>query len=372
MADIPQSLRSWSSTAGSNSPSDSTTIGAGLDDNLRSIQATVRQFLASVGTNIASAATTDLATMDGRAATLTGNVTITGFGTEPAGIGYDLIAASNPLITHNSAAINCPGAANLQLNAGDVITVISEGSGIWRIAKYLPNVTFTGTGSVVRAASPTLTGTPLATTQASFTANTSIATTEFISLISPPIIRTYTSTTGWAKPSGLKGIIVEVIGGGGAGGTANSNGGTSSAGGGGGAGGYARKSILAASLGASVTVTVGAAGSLSAFQAHCTATAGADGTAGGADTFGAGGLGGAGANGDVNGSGSSGHKATSSVSGMGGSTFLGGGGINVSSTAAGGAAQGYGAGGGGAFDTSAGVQTGGVGAQGIVIVTEYY
>lgn len=39
MADITANLDSWSSTEGSNSPSGSTTIGTGLDDNLRAIQA---------------------------------------------------------------------------------------------------------------------------------------------------------------------------------------------------------------------------------------------------------------------------------------------------------------------------------------------
>lgn len=39
MADVTANLDSWSSTEGSNSPSGATTIGSGLDDNLRAIQA---------------------------------------------------------------------------------------------------------------------------------------------------------------------------------------------------------------------------------------------------------------------------------------------------------------------------------------------
>jgi hypothetical protein len=39
MADITANLDAWSSTEGSNSPSGSTTIGTGLDDNLRAVQA---------------------------------------------------------------------------------------------------------------------------------------------------------------------------------------------------------------------------------------------------------------------------------------------------------------------------------------------
>jgi hypothetical protein len=42
MADIATDIKDWSTTEGSNAPSGSTTIGTGLDDNLRRIQATVR------------------------------------------------------------------------------------------------------------------------------------------------------------------------------------------------------------------------------------------------------------------------------------------------------------------------------------------
>lgn len=369
MADIPQSLRSWSATAGSNSPNDTTTVGAGLDDNLRVQQATVRQFLAWKGSNVASAATTDLTTMDGHDATLTGNVTITGFGVEGAGIHYRLTCASNPLIVHNSAAINCPGGANLQTSAGDVIEVTSEGAGVWRVTDYQPNVSFTGTGSVVRASSPALSGTPTAPTAATATATTQIATTEFISNILAPITRYYTTagSVGWAKPDGLKWIDVQVWGAGGAGGSANSGGGTSSTGGSGGGGGYTRKRILAAALAASVTVTVGAAnGNLSAFQGHCTATGGSSGSNGGADTTGNPGGGGVGQNGDLNLTGATAGAVSAGLSGFGY------GGSTAGTTSNGGAATGFSTGGGGAHDESGAGRSGGDGAPGAVIITEYY
>lgn len=72
MADVASALRSWSATAGSNSPSGATVIGAGLDDNLRTIQAVIRQYLASVATNMASASTVDLSTADGFYVNITG------------------------------------------------------------------------------------------------------------------------------------------------------------------------------------------------------------------------------------------------------------------------------------------------------------
>jgi hypothetical protein len=46
MADISEDIADWSSTAASNAPSGSATIGTGLDDNLRAIQAAIMQWKA--------------------------------------------------------------------------------------------------------------------------------------------------------------------------------------------------------------------------------------------------------------------------------------------------------------------------------------
>ena len=48
MADISTDYTTWSTTAGNNSPSGSTTVGTGLDDNLRAIQAGVAQLYIDV------------------------------------------------------------------------------------------------------------------------------------------------------------------------------------------------------------------------------------------------------------------------------------------------------------------------------------
>lgn len=137
MADIANSLRAWSATAGSNQPTDSTTIGSGLDDNLRQIQAVVRQFLASKGTNMASAATLDLSTADGYYIHVTGSTgPITSLGTEGAGISYWLEFDSTPTITHNGTSLILPGAADITAAAGDLALMMSEGSGNWRCIQY--------------------------------------------------------------------------------------------------------------------------------------------------------------------------------------------------------------------------------------------
>ena len=191
-------------------------------------------------------------------------------------------------------------------------------------------------------------------------------------IVLPPQVVTFTSSGTWTKDTGLKYIIVEAVGGGGGGASE-----ASGASGGGGGAGYFRKLILASALGATETVTIGAAGT----------AADPSGTAGGDTTFGAhataggggggqndvGGTGGTATGGDINIQGQDGSAAiadgnqssTSYDGAIGGSSQLGHG----ATWGNGGVARGYGAGGkGGSEDTGGGGQ----GTAGIVMVTEYY
>ena len=138
MADVASTLRLWSKTAASNSPNDSTTIGGNLADNFQQIQAVVRQYLASTGTNMASASTVDLSTANGYYIQITGTTTITAFGTEGAGISYLLRFAGALTLTHNATSLILPGGANITTAAGDTMLIISEGSGNWRCMFYTP------------------------------------------------------------------------------------------------------------------------------------------------------------------------------------------------------------------------------------------
>lgn len=138
MADVASALRSWSATASSNSPSGSTVVGAGLDDNLRQLQATVRQYLASPATPMASAATVDLSTADGYYVTISGTTTITSFGTESAGISYLLRFSGALTLTYNATSLILPGGVNITTAAGDMVLMVSEGSGNWRCEMYQP------------------------------------------------------------------------------------------------------------------------------------------------------------------------------------------------------------------------------------------
>ena len=138
MADISANLYQWSATAASNNPSGTTTIGTGLDDNLRQIQATVRGDLASKGSDIASATTTDLGAVVGLMHDITGTTTITGLGTVSAGV-WKIIKFEGALtLTHNATSLILPGAGNITTVAGDVGIFMSEGSGNWRCLAWLP------------------------------------------------------------------------------------------------------------------------------------------------------------------------------------------------------------------------------------------
>lgn len=197
-----------------------------------------------------------------------------------------------------------------------------------------------------------------------------------------PVKHVYIANGTWTKPAGLKYIIVEVVGGGGGGGGGAS---TNRRGGGGGGGGYSLEIIAASLLGATENYIVGVGG---------TVFAGADGNVGGTTSFGTspylqatgggggkgsigkGGDGGIGSNGDINiigdGGGGSGSTSDSNGSaGKGGSSHWGGGGAGVNAAGASSVGGVYGGGGSGGASTT-GDQPGGIGAVGVVIVTEYF
>lgn len=216
------------------------------------------------------------------------------------------------------------------------------------------------------------------------------------SFIQIPVVTVYSSSAIWNKPPHIKYIVVEVVGGGGGGGAASTTSTTASGGGGGGGGGYTRKVIPAADLGLIETVIVGAggvggtvggdgmSGGASSFGTHCFSTGGVGGQ--GTNTgglSGSGGEGGMGFNGNLNtkGQGGSAGDAGGGVgitksSGSGGCSFFGGGAESFSED--GGSVNGanggqYGGGGSGGYDHPSSIPaSGGTGASGVIIITEYY
>lgn len=191
---------------------------------------------------------------------------------------------------------------------------------------------------------------------------------------------TKSGAIGWSKPIGLRYITVEVQGGGGGGG-GNTTANIFSAGGGG--GGYSKKTIDASLLSSTEYYLIGAGGTgglltggaggtgrTSRFGTYSMATGGLGGGLNG-DTAGIGGIG---SLGDLNISGSGGQGGgTSVLGGGGGNSFLGGGAPGRGSGSVGNGIAGgvYGGGGSGA-SSNGNDQNGGVGAQGIIIITEYY
>lgn len=229
-------------------------------------------------------------------------------------------------------------------------------------------------------------GTHGAITATSITAGTGTFSTTFTSPAGFGIlkdIRTYTASTTWSKPTGLKFVIVEVQGGGGGGGGSNTT--NNVVGSGGGGGGYSFKKVAVASLGATETVTIGAAGAAgtstgnggaggnSSFGAHAVGNGGGGGSVGGTT----GGAGGTATSGDLNipgQNGTGGGLQNSTVNmrvGFGGDSKFGFGGVKSGSTdTTGEDGKGYGSGGSGGLNNAAS-RAGGAGTAGLVMVWEF-
>lgn len=206
-------------------------------------------------------------------------------------------------------------------------------------------------------------------------------------------------TTSYAIPSGVRALLVQALGAGGGGGGSSSSAGASGAGGGGGGGGYS-ESFLTSLPASPVTVQVGAGGAGGAAGANdgndgtatlfntttVTANGGLKGlgdTASGTSHVQTGGLGGTVGTGDVAHRGvpaQMGKTLTTSwaIGGQGGAGSGPHGGGGGQEKATGGAANGsagviYGAGGsGGAQANGGGAVTGGDGANGIMVIWEFY
>lgn len=178
-ADVNTNLASWSTSEASNSPAGSTAISTNLDDNLRQIQATVRKYLATKGSDLASGTTTDLSTTDGNFIDITGTTTITGFGTLSAGMWKVLQFDGALTLTHNATSLILPGGANITTTAGDCLFAVSLGTGNWLVPFYQHvsgYVTAAGTQTLTNKTltAPTLTS-PVINTAITGTAIASVA-----------------------------------------------------------------------------------------------------------------------------------------------------------------------------------------------------
>lgn len=207
-------------------------------------------------------------------------------------------------------------------------------------------------------------------------------------------VTTFTSSGTYTPASGMVYAIIECVGGGGGGGgMSNAAAGAGNSAGGGGAGAYARKRVTAAQVGASQTVTIGAGGAAGAntsgnggnggntsVGALCVANGGTGGTGG---QGGAGGAGGTGGTGDYTAYGNAGGGGVNNsiitvycTGGEGGAGYFGSGAGTQRATASTAGANApnnnTGAGGNGGISFAAGgAVVGGLGASGVVIITEF-
>lgn len=197
-------------------------------------------------------------------------------------------------------------------------------------------------------------------------------------------IQVFTTSGTYVPSAGMTTCVIECVGGGGGGASMAATATTYQVGGGGGSGAYARKTAVAAVIGTSQPISIGAGGAAG--------TAGGDTSAGtlciakgapATSSYSAG-IGGpkTGSVGDFTTGGNTGDvgdyiAAAQGVGsgGAGGNSLLGAGGAQTmassAATVAGASATGYGGGGAGGGSGTTGTGTGGAGAPGVVIITEY-
>ena len=139
-------VSSWSPTAASNTGIltgivlDGSSMNVPLvDDALRELCAQVAQQLGKLnfkGSDLASAATTDLSTATGWYVDVTGTTTITSLGTVAAGQVFILRFASSLMLTHHATNLILPN-GNIYTTGGDVGIFVSLGAGAWRMLNYI-------------------------------------------------------------------------------------------------------------------------------------------------------------------------------------------------------------------------------------------
>lgn len=132
---VPSSIADLSTTAASNYPLGSDSIGTSLDDYLRTIQAIIKQ-QDSRGTDIASGTTITVPSA-GSYFVVTGSSTIAGAADSWSGRVVALKFSGTPQLTHSSGFI-LPTGANITMAAGDVVIVTNESTGVWRVLAYQP------------------------------------------------------------------------------------------------------------------------------------------------------------------------------------------------------------------------------------------
>lgn len=136
-------VHQWSTTAASNTDVGGVNTAEGwspstVNNAIREMMAEIRRGVANKGTDISSVggAPAICATGTSIYVDITGTTTITSFGAANAGCWRILQFDGALTLTHNATSLIIPGGANITTAAGDVLGVISEGSGNWRVIFY--------------------------------------------------------------------------------------------------------------------------------------------------------------------------------------------------------------------------------------------
>jgi len=97
---------------------------------------TVSKQLNTQSATVASAATANIGAAAGNYIKITGNTSITSFGTVAAGALRVIEFNAAATLVHNATSMILPGGANITAANNDTALAISEGSGNWRVAAY--------------------------------------------------------------------------------------------------------------------------------------------------------------------------------------------------------------------------------------------
>ena len=151
----------WSSTPGSNTEIDGINLAegcapSGINDAIREMMAQIKDWQAGVSgdpsvlsqgvmENLASASTTDIGAQNTNFLRITGNTTITSFGTNYRGPRFLVFEGAVTLT--NSSTLVLPGGANITTAAGDVLIAIPGATlgtaDKWIVATYQASATVT-------------------------------------------------------------------------------------------------------------------------------------------------------------------------------------------------------------------------------------
>ena len=132
---VPSSIADLSTSASSNSPSGSESIGTSLDDYMRTIQAIIKQ-QDSKGSDITAASAITIPAV-GNYFVVTGNTTINSIVDSWVGRTVVMKFSGTPQLT-NSAGLVLINGANIAISAGDTVILNNESTGVWKCVVHQP------------------------------------------------------------------------------------------------------------------------------------------------------------------------------------------------------------------------------------------